>query len=186
MFRVGLISLVVLMVAGCGPSRELRSYFDQEDQIKAAHNSGMISESEKYRRFLSIYRALPAKDKAGEVHVEPYYEQRVAIAEAYENKKISTAKYLELKQQAIAYKEAGDAKLVRAAQERSAAIGRALSDFGKSLNQQPYYTSPTPSPNEARGFLQRDYVDGMNRICIYNDMGSQRVITVGASDLCPM
>lgn len=186
MLRIGLISLLVLLVAGCGFSSKQRNFLEQQKQTVAAHNSGMISESEKYRRFLGGFRALPAKDKAGLGYNETYFEQRVAIAEAYESKKITTAQYLELKQQALAYVEAGKARLQRAAQERSAAIGKALSDYSKSLNKQPYYTSPIPSPNQARGRLQRDYVDGMNRICIYDDMGSQRVITVGASNLCPM
>lgn len=35
-------------------------------------------------------------------------------------------------------------------------------------------------------FYQGQYVDGMSRICIYNDMGSKYILTVGITDLCPI
>lgn len=35
-------------------------------------------------------------------------------------------------------------------------------------------------------FLQSQYVSGMNRICIYDHLGSQVAITVGAAEMCPL
>lgn len=35
-------------------------------------------------------------------------------------------------------------------------------------------------------FFVRDYVSGMNRICIYNYMGSQVAITIQAYQVCPV
>lgn len=35
------------------------------------------------------------------------------------------------------------------------------------------------------GWFERDYVDGMNRICVYDDSGSKRVITIDFEDSCP-
>lgn len=36
------------------------------------------------------------------------------------------------------------------------------------------------------GFLKGERTSGFNKICIYDDMGSDRVITIGATDLCPL
>lgn len=36
------------------------------------------------------------------------------------------------------------------------------------------------------GFLRTSYTSGMNRICIYDRMGSAYVITVGAVEMCPL
>lgn len=35
-------------------------------------------------------------------------------------------------------------------------------------------------------FLKLNYVSGMNRICVYNRMGSQFVMTIGAAQMCPL
>ena len=35
-------------------------------------------------------------------------------------------------------------------------------------------------------FFVRDYVSGMNRICVYDYLGSQVVITVSATSICPL
>ena len=35
-------------------------------------------------------------------------------------------------------------------------------------------------------FFVRDYVSGMNRICIYDYLGSQVAITISASSICPL
>lgn len=45
--------------------------------------------------------------------------------------------------------------------------------------------SSTPA-NGGTGFLKRSYISGMNRVCEYNQMGSAYVITVEATDICPM
>jgi hypothetical protein len=36
------------------------------------------------------------------------------------------------------------------------------------------------------GFLKRQYVEGMSRICVYDKLGSPYVITLGAAQLCPI
>jgi hypothetical protein len=35
-------------------------------------------------------------------------------------------------------------------------------------------------------FLRSQRVSGMNKICVYDRMGSEYVITIGATDLCPL
>lgn len=35
-------------------------------------------------------------------------------------------------------------------------------------------------------FLKSNYVSGMNRICVYNRMGSQFVMTISAGRMCPI
>lgn len=50
------------------------------------------------------------------------------------------------------------------------------------------------SPAQARlgggstmtGHLVRNYVSGMNRVCIYNQGGSEAAITIGAAEMCPI
>lgn len=36
------------------------------------------------------------------------------------------------------------------------------------------------------GFLKRQYVSGMNRVCIYDRLGSEVAVTVGAAELCSL
>ena len=48
-------------------------------------------------------------------------------------------------------------------------------------------TPTTYAPPRAGGrFLQRSYVDGFNRICVYETIQGQEVITIGATELCPI
>ncbi len=35
-------------------------------------------------------------------------------------------------------------------------------------------------------FLRNSYVSGMNRICLYDRMGSAYVITIGMAEMCPL
>jgi hypothetical protein len=37
-----------------------------------------------------------------------------------------------------------------------------------------------------RGFFKRSYQDGLNTICIYDDMGADFVMTIGAAEICPL
>lgn len=48
--------------------------------------------------------------------------------------------------------------------------------------------SPTTplAPAQPTAFLKGSYVSGMNRICVYDQLGSQKIMTVGAADLCPL
>lgn len=38
----------------------------------------------------------------------------------------------------------------------------------------------------AMAFLVRQYTSGMNRICIYNHLGSEVAITFAVTDICPI
>lgn len=48
--------------------------------------------------------------------------------------------------------------------------------------------TPSDDGSAIRGsaFLKRSYVSGMNRVCVYNNMGSDYVQTIGAADICPL
>ncbi len=49
--------------------------------------------------------------------------------------------------------------------------------------------TPSPSysaPPRQGGFLQRSYVSGFNKICIYNELGSERAVTIGSTQMCPL
>lgn len=41
-------------------------------------------------------------------------------------------------------------------------------------------------PIMPNGILQSSYVSGLNRICVYDRMGSQNVITIGLAEMCPI
>lgn len=45
--------------------------------------------------------------------------------------------------------------------------------------------TPQPSPQPARFFV-RSFVSGMNRICVYNSMGSEVFETIPATSICPL
>lgn len=44
----------------------------------------------------------------------------------------------------------------------------------------------TSSAHAGIAFLKHDYVSGMNRICVYNDLGSDVHRTIKATELCPL
>ena len=45
--------------------------------------------------------------------------------------------------------------------------------------------SPMLAPNPV-AYLKSQYVSGQNRICVYDRLGSQYILTVGAVQLCPI
>ena len=46
--------------------------------------------------------------------------------------------------------------------------------------------STTSSHSEVDGYLTKSYLSGLNRICTYNQLGSDNVITLPFSSLCPL
>ena len=42
-----------------------------------------------------------------------------------------------------------------------------------------------PVSDDGPGIFRRSYVSGTNRICIYSRAGSEYVLTVSATDICP-
>lgn len=44
----------------------------------------------------------------------------------------------------------------------------------------------TATAHAATGFLVNSYVSGMNRICIYNVLGSSAAVTLQAWQVCPV
>jgi hypothetical protein len=63
--------------------------------------------------------------------------------------------------------------------QRIGAAGRALSESSASAD----YSQPASPPI---GFLERHYVDGFNRVCVYNSMGSEYMVTISSASLCPL
>lgn len=41
-------------------------------------------------------------------------------------------------------------------------------------------------PMRPARFYVRSFVSGMNRICVYNSMGSEVYVTIGAAEICPI
>lgn len=52
-------------------------------------------------------------------------------------------------------------------------------------NQRPLAPSLSTTVRPT-GFLKRQFTSGTNRICVYDQMGSEFVLTVGANDICQM
>ncbi len=51
-------------------------------------------------------------------------------------------------------------------------------------NQRPI--APTPVATRPVGFLKRHYMSGQNRICVYDQMGSEYAVTIGATSICQL
>jgi len=66
---------------------------------------------------------------------------------------------------------------------RISAAGEALSNSSSSSS----FNQPAPpAASRPAGFLERQYVDGVNRICVYNSMGSEYIVTINSTSLCPL
>ena len=48
------------------------------------------------------------------------------------------------------------------------------------------YAYPMAIANAVTCFKQGEYTSGFNKICIYNCVGSERAITIGSTQLCPL
>ena len=147
MLRVFTVALVVLLMAGCGPSKTRQAFDSINNAAIQAHASGGISESERFRRSLRAFVALPASDKSRSAYVASYYEQRMQVAEAYEKKQISVSKYLELKRKIMAFKSERDDALLKERRRRSDAVSKVLSDYQKTLNRPRYIPAPKMDPD---------------------------------------
>ena len=64
--------------------------------------------------------------------------------------------------------------------DNSAAMISALSNLSNSGNS---YNS---GMSRTKGFLQSSYQSGLNKICIYSDGISQKTLTIGAAQICPL
>jgi len=43
-----------------------------------------------------------------------------------------------------------------------------------------------PAAGQPTAFFRRDYVSGFNRVCVYDRLGSEYVITIPAMNICPL
>jgi hypothetical protein len=70
------------------------------------------------------------------------------------------------------------------------AAGRARFQQGLLNAQQSIgsssYGTTTGGAATGTGFLRNSYVSGMNRICVYDRMGSAYAVTIGAVEICPL
>lgn len=64
---------------------------------------------------------------------------------------------------------------------------RQMTDIGAALLMRgmPQNNAPATGTGGA-AFLRRHYVSGMNRVCIYSRMGSDYVVTIGSTQICPL
>jgi hypothetical protein len=70
------------------------------------------------------------------------------------------------------------------AAEMSIVAGRA--DANLQSLQQRLAAPATPAVKPTTAFLQRQYVQGTSKICIYDRLGSPVHITIPATSLCPL
>lgn len=40
--------------------------------------------------------------------------------------------------------------------------------------------------NAGTAYLKHQYVSGMNRVCVYNNLGSDYTITIRLTEICPL
>jgi hypothetical protein len=70
---------------------------------------------------------------------------------------------------------------------RRQAASQALINLGAQIATQPQPRAPNYGGNATgTAFYQREYTQGLNKVCVYDRMGSVYTITVGATDLCPL
>jgi Iap family predicted aminopeptidase len=46
--------------------------------------------------------------------------------------------------------------------------------------------APTPVPAASNGFLKRQFVSGTNKVCVYDQLGSDVYVTLPSVELCPL
>lgn len=68
---------------------------------------------------------------------------------------------------------------------RQQGLQRALAGMGSSMQNSAQATPMQPVYRAPR-FLKSSYVSGMNRICLYDSMGSTEAVTIGAAQICPI
>lgn len=61
-----------------------------------------------------------------------------------------------------------------------------LANAQQSIGQNSYSNPTSGGASMGTAFLRSSYISGMNRICIYNRMGSQFVTTIGSAEICPL
>lgn len=64
------------------------------------------------------------------------------------------------------------------------ALGTAAITVG--LANAPASTPPPLNPPSVTGSLKRQYVSGMNRICVYDTIRGDYTVTVSSAELCPL
>lgn len=60
-----------------------------------------------------------------------------------------------------------------------------LANASRAMNQQSY-TPTYGGVASGTAFLRNSYVSGMNRVCVYDRLGSAYVTTIGAAEICPL
>lgn len=72
-------------------------------------------------------------------------------------------------------------------QIRRAAIADSLGRMGQAMRDSPAPQSGSPVPHRGSPGIgsPTSYVDGMNRICLYNTIRGQEAVTIGAAQICP-
>jgi outer membrane murein-binding lipoprotein Lpp len=60
-----------------------------------------------------------------------------------------------------------------------------ISGLAASLSA-PRPMAPSPQQVQGRGFLKVQFVQGFNRICVYDDLGSAVHVTIPSTSICPL
>lgn len=66
---------------------------------------------------------------------------------------------------------------LEAKNRRTAAIIAAT--LGGAANAQP-------TMQHTSGYLKHEFTSGMNKVCVYDHLGSERYVNIGVTDLCPL
>lgn len=74
----------------------------------------------------------------------------------------------------------------QAAQQQQNATNAALMQSMMQRPAGPDASGYQASNIELYGIYQSSYIDGLNRICVYDKMGSRYVLTVASHQLCPI
>lgn len=69
---------------------------------------------------------------------------------------------------------------LEAKNRRTAAIIAA--GLGGAANTQPVQSGMQGTS----GYLKREFTSGMNKVCVYSHLGSERYVNIGVTELCPL
>jgi len=101
---------------------------------------------------------------------------------------IGTDAYAQCVQQEVARRHAAMSQALMRAGAAMQGAAAAMQQPDQEPTQQPYQAPPRLGGGTSLGtaFLQGSYVSGLNRVCLYNRLGSAVAVTIGSTQMCPL
>jgi hypothetical protein len=176
-----LITLALTMEAG---AVDLSKYKELCSDI------GFKSSTEKHGScVIKLYTRDKEKLKQANQRYEEGKSQRAREDSRDAQMRAFQERQLELDRQRVAAaqrlaRQEEDAREEHERRRKAAAIGGFLRALGgqRTRRPSPSYGGTATGP----AYLKRSYISGHNKVCVYNRMGSDYAVTIGAAQICPI